>query len=363
MNEELQKHQGSEDDIKRLEKQYKAGSKELEKLEKDTQGILKEVAKLDKQTVKVEETKKHLLNKAKKLEKTLETANFGISESGMLAKNADDDIQRIGGEIEDLEQEAQTENQELAKIRENLKGKTQGLSDQIAEKQKQLEPWNAKVSEKQSAAAVAQSELDILRERENAGATAAAEVGAKIVAFQEQRNTKAAELDSCEKDRKTAEKEIQSLQKQLDQISAQEAPLKSKVSGARQKADEARASLSATQSQGNVLSSLTRLKDSGRVDGFHGRLGNLGTIDQKYDVAISTACPQLDNLAERITSDERTSSFSINLRSVTFLPKRRRRTCPGCLTWLKRSIIASGRLSTVCSKIRSLRRIWSKQIA
>lgn len=32
-----------------------------------------------------------------------------------------------------------------------------------------------------------------------------------------------------------------------------------------------------------------------RIDGFHGRLGNLGTIDQKYDVAVSTACSALDN--------------------------------------------------------------------
>jgi structural maintenance of chromosome 4 len=38
-----------------------------------------------------------------------------------------------------------------------------------------------------------------------------------------------------------------------------------------------------------------RLKESGRIDGFHGRLGNLGTIDQKYDIAISTACGALDN--------------------------------------------------------------------
>ena len=214
----------------------------------------------------------------------------------MLAKNAEDDIKRIGVEIEELEQEAQAEDKELSKIRESLKGKTQGLSDQIAEKQKQLEPWSAKVSEKQSAAAVAQSELDILRERENSGATAVADVEVKIAAFQEQREAKAAEVDGCKRERKAAEKEIQSQQKQLDQLISQEPTLKSKLSGARQKADEARASLSATQSQGNVLSSLTRLKDSGRIDGFHGRLGNLGTIDQKYDVAISTACPQLDNL-------------------------------------------------------------------
>jgi structural maintenance of chromosome 4 len=296
LNEELTRHKGSEDDIKRLEKQYKSGSKEYEKREKDTQEIRKEIAKLDKETVKFEEKKKHLTNKAKKLEKTLESSYFGISDSATQAKNAADDINRINGEIEELEQEAEAEEKELTKIRESLKGKTQGLSDEIAAKQKQLEPWNAKVNEKQSAIAVAQSELDILRERESAGATAVAEIESKIASYQELRDAKASELEACKKERKSAEKDVQSTQKQLDQLASREPELKSKLSGARQKADEARASLSATQSQGNVLTSLTRLKESGRIDGFHGRLGNLGAIDQKYDVAISTACPALDNL-------------------------------------------------------------------
>ena len=296
LNAELQKHGASEDDIKRLEKQYKAGSKEYEKLEKDTQGIVKEMAKLDKETVKFEEKKKFLSSKAKKLEKTLESSKFGMRDAETQAKNAEDDIARISGEIEELEQEMAAEEKELTKIRESLKGKTQGLSEQIAAKQKQLEPWSAKVSEKQSAMAVAQSELDILRERENAGATAAAEIEAKIASLQEQRESKASELADCKKQRKASEKEIQSVQSQLDEVSAREPKIKAKLSGARQKADEARASLSATQSQGNVLSGLNRLKESGRIDGFHGRLGNLGAIDQKYDVAISTACPSLDNL-------------------------------------------------------------------
>ncbi|KAK3718676.1 Structural maintenance of chromosomes protein 4 [Vermiconidia calcicola] len=301
LNAELQKHQGSEDGIKSLEKEYNTGTKEFEKREKETQDLLKEIAKLDKETVKFEEKKKHLASKAKKLEKTCETSNFGIAESETLAKNAEDDIARIGGEIEELEQEMQAEDKELAKIRESLKGKTLGLSEEIAAKQKQLEPWNAKVNEKQSAIAVAQSELDILRERENSGANAVAEIEAKIAGYQEQREAKAAELDECKKGRRTAEKETQGLQNQLEQLASREPAIKSKLSGARQKADEARASLSATQSQGNVLSSLTRLKESGRIDGFHGRLGNLGAIDQKYDVAISTACPALDNLIVETT--------------------------------------------------------------
>ena len=296
LNGELQQHQGREDEIKRLEQQYKSGSKDYEKREKETQETLKEIAKLDKETVKLEEKKKHLSTKAKKLEKTLEASNFGISESSTFAKNAEDDNQRLGAEIGELEAEMQSEDDELSRIRESLKGKTQGLSDDIAAKQKQLEPWNAKVNDKQSAIAVAQSELDILRERENAGATAVAEIEAKTATYSEQREAKAAELDECKKEHKTAEKEAQKVQKHLEQLTSKGPELKSKLSGARQKADEARASLSATQSQGNVLSSLTRLKESGRIDGFHGRLGNLGAIDQKYDIAISTACPALDNL-------------------------------------------------------------------
>nr|OQO27227.1 hypothetical protein B0A51_05322 [Rachicladosporium sp. CCFEE 5018] len=288
LNEELQRHQGSEDDIKRLEREYKAGSKEYEKLEKDTQGIVKELAKLDKDTVKFEEKKKFLANKAKKLEKTFESAKYGIQESSTQAKQAAEDIERITGEIEELEREMQAEDEKLTEIRQSLKGKTQGLSDEIAAKQKLLEPWNAKINEKQSAMAVAQSELDILHERESAGATAVAETEAKIATLQEQQAVKSAELETSKKQRKNAEKETQKLQ--------QQPKLKAKLSGAREKADEARASLSSTQSQGNVLSGLNRLKESGRIDGFHGRLGNLGAIDQKYDVAISTACPALDNL-------------------------------------------------------------------
>ncbi|KXL44502.1 hypothetical protein M433DRAFT_4981 [Acidomyces richmondensis BFW] len=296
LNEEIQKHGGSEEEIKRLEKKYKTGLKEYERLEKDTQAILKEMAKLDKESVKVDEKKKFLANKTKKLEKALEASKFGIHESETLAKNAAYDIERLSRQIEELELEMAREEKELAKIREGLKGKTQGFSDQIAAKQKQLEPWNAKISEKQSAMAVAQSELDILRERENSGATAVAEVESKIGMLEGQRQVKASEIEDCQKQQKITSQEIASTEKEIQQLLALQPALKSKLSTSRQRADEARASLSATQSQGNVLSGLTRLKESGRIDGFHGRLGDLGAIDQKYDVAISTACPALEHL-------------------------------------------------------------------
>lgn len=296
LDEEMEKHKGNQEGIKRLQKQYNATSKEYEHMSESTQSVLKEMAKLDKETVKHSEKKKFLANKAKKLEKTAESSRFGISEATTHGTQAEDDINRNSASIAELEAEMHQEEAQLAQIRESLKGKTQGISDEIAAKQKTLEPWKAKVNEKQSSIAVAKSELDILRDRGNAGANAVEEVESRIAAFSETREAKVEEYKECRRERKSVEKSMQEAQAEIDHLAAQEPTLRSNLSGARQKADEARASLAATQTQGNVLTGLMRLKESGRIDGFHGRLGNLGAIDARFDVAISTACPSLDNL-------------------------------------------------------------------
>ncbi|MCJ1266184.1 hypothetical protein MMC22_006066 [Lobaria immixta] len=296
LNAELEKHQGNEDGIKELEKRYKRGSKECEALQKATQAVVKEMAKFDKERVKYEEKQKFLRSKQSKLEKTLQSSRLAGSEANSLIGKYSDDIERNTKEIAKLEKSMRAEEKELTSIRDGLKGKTQAFSDQISVKQKSLEPWNAKINEKQSAIAVTQSELDILRERASAGAVALDEIQQKIEGIEESCRGKEVEMRECQAQRTQLEKETGMIRGELERIAQKEPEMRSRLSGARQRADEARASLSTSQSQGNVLSGLMRLKESGRIDGFHGRLGNLGTIDQKYDVAISTACPSLENL-------------------------------------------------------------------
>lgn len=296
LNAELERHQGNEDGIKELEKKYKRGSKECEALQKATQAVIKERARIDKERVKYEEKQKFLKSKQSKLEKALQSSRLAGSEANSLIRKYSDDIERNTKEIAKLEKSMHAEEKELASIRDGLKGKTQAFSDQISVKQKSLEPWNAKINENQSAIAVTQSELAILREKASAGAVALDEIQQKIKGFEESCRGKEAEIKECQAQRTQLEKETRTTRSELAKIAQKEPEMRSQLSGARQRADEARASLSASQSQGNVLSGLMRLKESGRIDGFHGRLGDLGTIDQKYDVAISTACPSLENL-------------------------------------------------------------------
>jgi structural maintenance of chromosome 4 len=295
LDEELAKHQGNEDGIKQLEKQYKRGQKEYDTLDKQTQSILKEMAEFDQNHVKFEEKRKFLTGKQKKLEKSLDTAESGATQAVATIEECENEIKQSTSEISKLEKRMVSEEKELASIRESLMGKTQVFSDQIAMKQKSLEPWNDKINQKQSAIAVAEIELAILHEKANAGTVALEETEAKIVAIEEGQAGKLAELEECKAEKAKLEKHVTKTKAELAKLSQKEPEFRSQLSGARQKADEARASLSNTQTQGNVLSGLMRLKESGRIDGFHGRLGNLGMIDQKYDVAISTACGALDN--------------------------------------------------------------------
>ncbi|PIG78965.1 structural maintenance of chromosomes protein 4 [Aspergillus arachidicola] len=296
LNMELEKHEGNESGIKELEKAYKRGMREYENMEKEVQALAKEMAKYDKESVKFEEKKKFLVGKQKKLEKTMHTARLAASECESLVEKHTSDITKKTKETTDLEKELKVEEDELSAIRESLKGKTQGLSDKITAKQKSLEPWDEKINKKVSAVAVAQSELDILRERSNAGAVLLEEAQGKVSSIEETLAAKETDLEERKEQKAILEEEVAKLKHDLKKYAHREPDVRAHVSSARQKADEARASLASTQNRGSVLSGLMRLKESGRIEGFHGRLGNLGTIDEKYDVAISTACPALENM-------------------------------------------------------------------
>ncbi|RMZ87349.1 hypothetical protein DV736_g5416, partial [Chaetothyriales sp. CBS 134916] len=296
LDAELEKHTGREDSIGRLEKTYKAALKQYELMEKQTQELLKETAKFDKENVKFEEKRKFITSKHKRAEKTASTSRLAASEAASLVEKHSDDIGRKGTEIAELEQNMQQELQELVKIRDSLKGKTQGLSDEVAVKQKSLEPWNEKISQKQSQVSVLQSELGLVLERAAAGQKAIDDAKAKVDTIHHQQEEKASEIKQRQYDKARLDKDIRKIQDALQKLSHTEPDVRSRIASARLKADEARVGFSSSQNQSNVLKGLLRLKESGRIDGFHGRLGNLGAINDKYDVAISTACPALENM-------------------------------------------------------------------
>ena len=59
------------------------------------------------------------------------------------------------------------------------------------------------------------------------------------------------------------------------------------------------------QIKSRITRELINAQKEGKISGLFGRLGDLGAIDQKYDIAISTACNQLDYLVVDNTQNAR----------------------------------------------------------
>uniref|UniRef100_A0A671LJB3 Structural maintenance of chromosomes protein 4-like n=1 Tax=Sinocyclocheilus anshuiensis TaxID=1608454 RepID=A0A671LJB3_9TELE len=115
---------------------------------------------------------------------------------------------------------------------------------------------------------------------------------------------------------------IPQCEEQLKTISEQDQQKRLQVGDMRQKVAEAKSSLSTNRSRNKVLDSLMQQKRSGKIPGILGRLGDLGAVDEKYDVAISSSCGSLDNiLVDTIDTAQRCVTFlkTQNIGVATFI--------------------------------------------
>ncbi|CAG8434869.1 763_t:CDS:10 [Diversispora eburnea] len=279
LRSEQEKHAQTNQEYENLENLYANSLKEYANFEKETDQILKEKAVYDREIIHLEEKKKHAQTKQKKLLKTIQNERHALSEARTAIRYNEEDLIKRTSELENLERSLGVEEQKLEIIRESLKGKTEQYTSKIEEKQKELSPWIEKINSKQSA---------IDRNLEQAEKD--------IVSLEETRRSKEQEIMVNRHQINLTKNEIERLESILKNADEIEGKLRSALAEARQKENEAKTLLQSSQSRGQVLGSLLKLKDSGRIKGLYDRLGNLGVIDNKYDVAVSTACSALDHI-------------------------------------------------------------------
>ncbi|KAF0554850.1 putative nuclear condensin complex subunit smc4 protein [Gigaspora margarita] len=296
LEEEQGKHTQIKQDTQNLEDRYNKSIKEYQNLEKETNQILKELSGYEKENIHLEEKKKHAVTKQKKLLKAIQIDRHALSEAKTSIRYNEDDLIARGKEIAQAEKSLEVEERKLEAIREGLKGKTEKFSAQIEEKQRELAPWTEKINSKQSAIDVAQSEHNILKEKMDSTKRALDQAENDVVSLEDTRRSKEQEIKATRNKINLIKKEINQLELSTKDSNKIQEKLRSNLSDVRQKEEEAKALLKSTQSRGQVLTSLLKLKDSGRIKGLYDRLGNLGVIDDKYDVAVSTACQALDNI-------------------------------------------------------------------
>uniref|UniRef100_A0A671LKW0 Structural maintenance of chromosomes protein n=1 Tax=Sinocyclocheilus anshuiensis TaxID=1608454 RepID=A0A671LKW0_9TELE len=310
------------EEMKTKNEELKGVEKKLTKLTKFIESQKEKFTQLDLQDVEVREKLKHTKSKTKKQQKQLQKDKEKLEEVRSVPASSEKVITEASAQKEELEKKKLVEEQKLAQVMESLKEETSGLQEDKEKKEQELLELSKTVNQTRSRMDVAQSELDIYLSQHN---TAVSQLNQAKDALQEAvdtlRERRAAikhlnvRIPQCEEQLKKDEQE-------LEQISEQDQQKRLQVGDMRQKVAEAKSSLSTNRSRNKVLDSLMQQKRSGKIPGILGRLGDLGAVDEKYDVAISSSCGSLDNiLVDPIDTAQRCVTFlkTQNIGVATFI--------------------------------------------
>ncbi|KAG2237053.1 hypothetical protein INT48_001821, partial [Thamnidium elegans] len=294
--EEVEKFGSIEKEQADMEETFRAATLAYNKKDADNRRLMDQQTELEESQVKARELKAHSITKQEKSKVTLEADRTARITAQKAIKTNTTELAERKEELVELEAQLKEEEAKIEEINLELKGKTDGYMAQIEEHQKELSPWSEKINEKKKAIDVKKSEGEFLAERIVSGEKAVEEAKEQVKKLKQSISEKKKESKELPGKIEATVTEIKEMESFLANVVDKEAENRSQLNQARQKAEEARASMQQSQSRGKVLDSILRMRDSGRIEGIYDRLGSLGVIDDRYDVAISTACPALDNI-------------------------------------------------------------------
>ncbi|XP_006901397.1 PREDICTED: structural maintenance of chromosomes protein 4 isoform X1 [Elephantulus edwardii] len=275
-------------------KAVKEAEKKLNKITKFIEENKEKFTQLDLEDVQVREKLKHATSKVKKLEKQLQKDKEKVEEYKSIPAKSEVIISEKTTRNNILENEKEKEEKKLKDVMDSLKQETQGLQKEKESLEKELMGFSKLVNEARSKMDVAQSEVDIYLSRHNTAVSQLSQAKDALIAASETLKERKAAIREIEAKLPQIEQELKEKERELQKLTQEELHFKSLVHELFQKVEEAKSSLATNRSRGKVLDAIIQEKKSGRISGIYGRLGDLGAIDEKYDVAISSCCHALD---------------------------------------------------------------------
>ncbi|NXX51325.1 SMC4 protein, partial [Tricholaema leucomelas] len=284
------------DELKIKTKALKDVEKKINKIQRFIEENKEKFSQLDLQDVKVRENLKHAKSKAKKLEKEQQNEKEKVEELKAVPNISEKAISEAKSKKELLEKNKEKEEEKLKQVLNNLKEETRGIQEEKEGKEEELMEISKAVNEARAKMDVAQSELDIYLSHYNSAVSNFNEAKEALATTSETLKERKAAIKDLNTKLPQAEQELKEKKKELEKLSKEESDARSLVRELRQKAEEARSSLAQSRNRGKVLEALLQQKRAGKLPGIYGRLGDLGAIAEKYDVAISSSCGALDHV-------------------------------------------------------------------
>lgn len=172
---------------------------------------------------------------------------------------------------------------------EGLKAETQEFQDKKEQLETQLIGLQKDENEKESRYNVSKNELDLLKSTEQKEQVKLEQLKQKAITSKNQLKEKEAKQAEHIQRIPELEEQIEVSKAEIEKLTNEYEASFGKVNNMRANVEETRSKQSAIKQGGQVQEALMRQKRSGAIPGILGRLGDLGAIDKKYDVAVSTA--------------------------------------------------------------------------
>ncbi|KAJ5068621.1 structural maintenance of chromosomes protein [Anaeramoeba ignava] len=290
-------------ELRSLEKTFKESQKVFEEILSEMNRSKADFAIFERKDIKCQESFKHNESSFKKLEKKIQKEEKKEQEHQKIKEESKKAIEDSEKKLQDLSDKLIQAEEVLEKMYKELQDKTTEIRNELEMKQKEIIPLNEDVSLWQSKKQVADAELKILIEKKESitkqlenlqislekNSKIIEENKKKIKENQKEERKKTKLLESLKQKNEKNSQEIEKLQHETRKISTQ--------------IDEEKKAREQTKSQGKLYDEIRKASKRGVLTGFHGRLGELGKINEKYDIAISTACSALYNLVLETTED------------------------------------------------------------
>ncbi|XP_030953197.1 structural maintenance of chromosomes protein 4 [Quercus lobata] len=319
--------------LEELETVHNKYMKRQEELDNQLRSCKEEFKNFERQDVKYREDLKHMKQKIKKLEDKLEKDSTKINDLEKECENSKNLIPEFEESIPKLQKLLLDEEKVLEEIKENSKVETERYRAELAKVRAELEPWEKQLIEHKGKLEVTCTESKLLNEKHEAGRAAFEDARKQVDVILGKLKTKTASITNIQTDIEKNKLEASEARRVEQECIKEQDALIPIEQSARQKVAELKSILDSEKSQGSVLKAILQAKESNRIEGIYGRMGDLGAIDAKYDVAISTACPGLDYIVVETTGAAQAcvellrrenlgvATFMILEKQVEFLPK------------------------------------------
>nr|CAD32690.1 SMC4 protein [Oryza sativa] len=299
---EREKIQHSSQTLKEMESVYNKHAKRQEVLENNMKSCKDQFKEFERKDVKYREDLKHLKQKIKKLEDKTEKDTSKIDESTKEVEESSSLIPQLEEEIPKLQEKFNEEEKVLEQIKENSRGETERLRSKLTQVRSELEPWENQIIEHKGSLDVASAEKKLMKEKVCPALYFFSNAQNQMESIKEQIKAKDTYIMELQEKIEKHHSEANEARKVEQECLKQEESLIPLEQAARQKVAEIKTTRDSEKNQGTVLKAILQAKESKEIEGIYGRLGDLGAIDAKYDVAISTACPGLDYIVVETTN-------------------------------------------------------------